>query len=286
MVAAASMMLTGTALAQFSAEKPVEVSGTMVGNTGGAYETWNVNLPKNTDVSLSLVHWPCNTGGAVGLEVYTAAGQVAASHEQDACTQAVAWNSGDGGKTEVKLYNYLPDIGTWWTLTATGAMLPGAMAPVAAMAAAKTTTTMAATTTTTTAPAAAAAAAPATTGSTTAPAMAAKPAMAPAVGGVMVDNAVLYGDSGGAYAKYDFLVKNGQTYDAMLQAASPNGGSWPGVGFEVYGPTGLVASASVDSAGMASTSFTATGNDKYTVAVYNYHAGVPIFYHLEVKAAQ
>lgn len=282
MVAAASVLLAGTALAQDMATKTVEVSGTMVGNTGGAFQSWNVDLPKNTAVSLNLAHWPCNTGDAVGFEVWTAAGLAGRSHEKDACNQALAWNTGDGGKAEVKLYNYLPDVGTWWNMSATGMTLPGAMAPVVAMAPATTSTTMAATTTT-----AAAAAAPTTTTTTTAPAKAAAPAaMAPAAGGVMVDNAVLYGDAGGAYAKYDFMVKNGQKYDVMLQASSPNGGSWPAVGFGVFGPTGQVAAASVDASGMASTSFTATGNDKYTVSVYNYHTGVPMFYHLEVKEAK
>ncbi len=109
----------------------------------------------------------------------------------------------------------------------------------------------------------------------------AAPAMAPAAGSVAVDNAVLYGTEGGGITKYDFVAEAGKTYDVTMTYASPNGGTWPGVGFNVWGLSGLVATGATD--GVQSTaSFTADGNDMYTVEVYNYHPGVPIFYALTV----
>jgi hypothetical protein len=282
-VAAATVLLGGTALAQFQAPES-SVSGTMVGNTGGAFQTWNVNAPKDTDVTLTLNHWPCNTGDAVGLEAWGKSGMLGMSSAADACTQVLTFNTGAGGPIEVKQFNYLDGVGTWWMLSGSGVNLPGATAMTTttkaapAMAETKPATTAMTTggaTTMTTAPAAAAK-----------PAAAAQPAMAPAAATLDVNNAVLYGEAGGAFGKYDLMVKKGTTYDAMLQTGSPNGGSWPGTGLEVYGPDGLVTSAGADNTGAASAQFTAGGDDKYYVVVYNYHAGVPIFYHLGVKPAQ
>jgi hypothetical protein len=294
---AAVALLGGTVVARAQAAHS-EVSGTMVGNTGGAFESWNVTLPANTDVSLTLMHWPCDTGNAVGLEVWTASGMAGRSSQKDACTQSLAWNSGSGGAAEVKLYNYLPWVGTWWTLTSDGFTLPGAPAPSTTMAASTMASTTASTTASTAssmtagttmaapadtmAPASTAAMAPAPA----APAAASGAMMAAPAAMVNVDNAVLYGDAGGASSNYDMLVKEGTTYNATLSFASPNGGNWPGVGFTVWGPNGQVAASSMTDPHHASATFTADGNVKYTIQVYNYHPGVPVFYHLDVAAAQ
>lgn len=270
-VAVSVLLISGTALAQF--DTPSELSGTMVGDRGGAYQVWNVELPASSDVTLTLSHWPCNTGNAIGVEVWGANGLIGRSRQQDACSQTVSFNTGTGGAAEIKAYNYLSGVGTWWSLSATGMALPGGMAPKPAPAVE---------------PAAAEAAAPAAEGemaAAAAPAPAPAPAapMAPAAGAVNVDNAVLYGTEGGGIMKYDFMVVGGTTYDATLTYASPNGGNWPGVGFTVWGPTGLVAKGS-GGVGQASASFTAGGNDMYTVEVHNYHPGVPVFYALSVAA--
>ena len=65
-------------------------------------------------------------GDAVGIAVWSPSGQLGASEQKDACTQELAWNTGAGGPAEIKLYNYLAGVGTWWTMTSTGMALPGA----------------------------------------------------------------------------------------------------------------------------------------------------------------
>jgi hypothetical protein len=282
LVLAASLVVSMTAMA---AETPAksEVSGTMVGDVGGAYQTWNVTLPKSTDVTLTLNHWPCNTGDAIGIEVWGPSGNLGMSEQKDACTQELAWNTGAGGPAEVKAFNYLAGVGTWWMLTSTGFTLPGATAPkpVAEKPAAETAEmakpAAAAVTTTAAKPAAEAA---------EKPAVAAKPATQAAPGMLSVNNVVLYGTEGGGIQKYDLMVKKGTTYNAVMDFASPNGGTWPGVGFKVWGPDGLVAESQADEPGQARATFTAGGDDKYYVEAYNYHSGVPIFYALSVKPAQ
>jgi hypothetical protein len=285
-VAAFALLLAGTAFAQESAVS--ELSRTMVGDAAGAYQVWNVDLPANTDVTLTLSHWPCNTGPAIGIEVWGADGLMGMSSEKDACTQELSWNTGDGGPAEIKAYNYLPGVGTWWSMSATGLTLPGATAPMAAEPAAE--GEMAAEA----APAEgemAAEAAPAegemakeaapAEGEMAAEAAPVEAAAAPAAGTVSVDNAVLYGTEGGGIMKYDFLAEGGKTYDVTMTYGSPLGGTWPGVGIKVWGLSGLVATGSSDGV-HATASFTAGGNDQYTVEVYNYHPGLPIFYSLEV----
>ena len=275
LVLAASLVVSVSALA---AEATSTASGTMVGDVGGAFQTWNVTLPKETDVTLTLNHWPCNTGDAIGIEVWDPSGLQGMSAQKDACTQELAWKTGAGGPAEIKMYNYLAGVGTWWMMTSTGFALPGGAAPVPMAAAAK--------------PAEAAvmveAAKPAEAVVVTEAAqpVVAAPAPKPAAGMLSMDNVVLYGDPGGGIQKYDLMVTQGTKYDAKLVFASPNGGTWPGVGFNVWGPDGLVATSDVTEPGVAEATFTAGGNDKYYVEVYNYHGGVPIFYALDVKPAQ
>lgn len=282
LVLVASLVVSMTALAA-ETEAKSEVSGTMVGDVGGAFQTWNVTLPKDTDVTLTLNHWPCNTGDAIGLEVWGPAGLMGQSMQKDACTQELAWKTAAGGPAEIKMYNYLAGVGTWWQMMSTGVALPGAMAPMAPAAPVAAAEPKADTTT-------AAAAKPAAETVTAAkPAaettVAAKP-VAPAAGTLSVDNAVLYGDPGGGIMKYDLMVKKDTPYDATLVFASPNGGTWPGVGFKVWGPDGLVTTGKSGSPGMVSAKFTPGGDDKYYVEVYNYHGGVPVFYSLDVKPVQ
>jgi len=262
------------------------VSGTMVGDGGGAYQIWNVTLPAGTDVTFSLNYWPCNAGDAIGIEAWDASGLLGWSSEADACTQEVSWNTDKGGPAEIKVHNYLDGVGTWWSLTSTGVALPGAVAPVAAApvepakAEVKGETVMvakAADTTTTETKA---------VETTTAEAAPVVAKAEPATGTIMVDNSVLYGDSGGANQMYDLMVTEGTTYDATMVYASPNGGTWPGVGFKVWGPDGLVAQSMTEEfSSVATASFTAEGNNKYYIQVFNYHGGVPVFYSLEVKPA-
>jgi hypothetical protein len=248
-----------------------DASGTLVGDTGGAYQTWEVTLPASTDVSLTLMHWPCNTGKAIGLSVWGPSGKLASSWEKDACTQSASFNSGAGGNAQIQLYNYLHGVGTWWSLDAEGVALSGMAAPAAAapMAAA----VPAADTTTTTMAAAA-------------PAAPAAPAPAGGASAVMAGGTV-FGDSGGAYAEHNLAVEEGKNYTVEMTVGLDWGGTWPGVGFDVWGPGGhRIARGTWTDQDTVSASFTADGNVVYLIKVHNYHHGLTAFYSLDAKAAQ
>lgn len=268
---------------------PAGVSGTFVGSPGGTWSTWTVDLPSGKDVTLKLAHWPCNSGGAVGFDVWGATEQLASSSQADACTQHAMFATGNGGKAEIKAYNYLPGVPVWYTLTADGMTLPGATAP-----AATTTTTTTTTDATTAEKAMVADKAMATTtdASTAEKAMvadkamttttAAKPAAAAMVAADVLNaqNQTLLGNGGGAANRHDLMVKEGQDYTVKLNYGTDVGGTWPGIGFKVWGPNGWVADCHSTGLGMCEATFTSTGDVKYTVEVFNYHPGVTAFYGL------
>jgi hypothetical protein len=94
------------------------------------------------------------------------------------------------------------------------------------------------------------------------------------------------GDIGGAYGTYPIPVIEGNTYTVTMTYGTPSGGMWPGVGFKVWGPDGLVATGAKPSKHDADTktaTFTADTTGTYTVQVYNYHHGLVVFYSLEVE---
>jgi hypothetical protein len=281
MAAGAAHAQTATTTSTDTMGAPAGVSGTFVGSPGGTWSTWMVDLPSGKDVTLKLAYWPCNSGGAVGFDVWGATAHLASSSQADACTQHAMFATGDGGKAEIKAYNYLPGVPVWYTLTADGMTLPGATAPAATTTTTTTTaatTTMAPATTTTTM-------APATTTTAMAPA-AAPAAMAMAASDTLnVQNQTLLGNGGGAASRHDLMVKEGQTYTVKLNYGTDMGGTWPGIGFKVWGPDGWVANSHSTGLGMAESTFTSTGDVKYTVEVYNYHPGVTAFYGLNSSTA-
>jgi hypothetical protein len=250
-----------------------DASGTLVGDHGGAYQTWDVTLPASTDVTLTLMHWPCVTGKAIGLNVWGPSGKLASSWESNACTQKASFNTGSGGSAQIQLFNYLHGVGTWWSLDAEGITLGAAPAPAAAPAVAA-----AAPAADTTMAAAAPAAAPAAA----APAPAAAPAAASA--SVMAGGTV-FGDSGGAYADHNLTVEEGKMYSVEMTVGLDRGGAWPGVGFDVWGPGGKrIAQGMWTDADTVAASFTADGNVVYLIKVHNYHHGLTAWYSLDAKA--
>lgn len=278
--------LAGTTLAQMAAEG--SVSGTLVGDRGGAHVTWDVTLPASTDVTLKLAHWPCNTGQSISFAVWGAASKIAGSRQHDACTQSAMFNTGAGGAAKIQLSNYLHGVGTWYTLTAEGMTLPGTMPAPSAAPAAGATTTEAEPAPTAAPGAAAPKAADMMTDAAPAAAMApaaAAPAAAPAAS-INVQDQTLLGNSGGASANYDLMVKEGQTYTVKMHYGTDMGGTWPAIGFKVWGPNGWVASSHAAGSGHAEATFTATGDVKYSIQVYNYHHGVTAFYGIEAMAAE
>jgi hypothetical protein len=259
--AALALSTTATAAAQGTGA----LTGTLVGDSGGAYQTWNVTLPADTKVTLTLSHWPCQTGESVGLNVWGASGLLAHSWESDACTQKAWFNSGSGGMAEIQLFDYLHGVGTWWSLSAEGITLGGSApaqpAPVAAEAkpAEAAGTTMSAST----------AAATTTT------------AAAPKASSGLLATDTIFGDTAGAFDNYNLTVEEGKSYTVRMTVGTDWGGNWPGVGFDVWGPQGHVASGAWTSTNTLEATFKATGNVVYLVQPFNYHHGLTLFYTIE-----
>jgi len=258
------------------------ISGTFVGSPGGTFATWTVDLPAGQDVTLKLAHWPCNTGNSVGINVWNASGQLATSHQHDACTEAAMFSTGSGGSAEIQVYNYLTEVGSWYTLTADGMTLPGASAMPAAKS--MTTDTTMAGDKAMTADSATGTTAATGTSMTAGAATAGDKAMA-AGDSVDVQGQTLLGNSGGAASRHDLMGKEGQSYSVKLQFGTDMGGTWNGIGFKVWGPSGWVTDSHATGSGAAEASFTASGNVKYTIEVYNYHHGVTAFYSLQAMAS-
>lgn len=230
-------------------------SGFFAGTPGGSFATWPVDLPAGKNVTLKLGHWPCNTGTAVGLNVWGASGRLAASHQADACTQTATFNTGNGGKAEIQAYNYLRGLPVWYSLTADGMTLPGTMAPAATASTTGATTTM-----------------PATTAAT--------------ADVLNIQNQTLFGNAGGAANRHDLMVKEGQTTTVKMSYGTDMGGTWPAIGLKVWGPDGWVASSHPTGLGTAEATFMSPGNVKYIVEVYNYHSGVTAFYGLQAMTSE
>jgi hypothetical protein len=257
-----------------------------VGDTGGAYQTWTTNAPANTDVTITVNHWPCNTGSSVGVNVWGPTGKLASSWAKDACTQEAKYNTGAGGATEVQLYNYNHGVGTWWSLMAEGLAIGGPAAPAAPAAAAADTasttmdsaTTTAATTSTTTMAATDMAATTTATTTTAAPA-------APAGAGTLSVGGSVFGNGGGAYVDHNLTVEEGKKYHVTMTVSPDAGGKWNGVGFNVWGPSGHIAMGSYTSSNTIEADFTADGNVVYLIQPYNYHHGLNVWYALEAMPA-
>lgn len=289
---ALGLTLVSIAAAQTTATAaPSTVSGSWMGDFGGSYKSWDVTLPANTDVTLTYAFWPCNNTGAYDLEVWSAEGMMGSGTQAGACSKELTWNTGAGGPATIRLSNYFGSSPSNWSLTSTGMALADGMAPAmmsektmapaAMMAPAMmaTTETMAADT---------AMMAPDKGMMADDKSMMAdhamSPAMAPAMAPASGMAGTLFGDGSGAIATYDMPVMEGKTYSLTMAGGMDVGGNWPGVGFNVWGPVGLVAS-SHSAFGMAhSTTFTAPSTGPYVIQVYNYHPGRTLFYAFEPVA--
>jgi len=271
LVLIAMLAASGVALAQGA------VTGTMVGDPGGAHMTWDLVLPAATDVTLTLDHWPCQTGDAITFSVWGADGPLAMSEEATACSQTAAFNTGAGGPATLKVSNYLAGVGTWYSLMAEGIDLPGA-APMAV----EETAAVAAPVEGEMVVKAKAVEAPVAAPVVAAPVVAAPVVAAAAVPGVIVENATVLGDVGGAYGTHKLTAEEGKTYTVTMVYGTDPGGSWKGVGFKVWGPDGQVAAGEgeLHDTTTKTATFTADAAGEYTVQVYNYHPGVVLFYSL------
>lgn len=261
------------------------VSGTLAGDRGGAHASWDVNLPADTDATLTLAFWPCGVPSALELEVWGANGMLGKARQSGGCEKSLSWNTGDGGPATIRYSNYLHGVPTHYAVGAEGFSLPGGVAPVAPAAPmaddtaaddtamaddAAADATMADTT-----------AADTTTAAAGTETMAADTAAAaPVVGAGAAAGGTLLGNSGGAFATHDMPVTAGTTYTLEMSRGLDVGGNWPAVGFHVWGPNGLVASSKATHDSPASATFTAAMDGTYTVQMYNYHHGHTMFYAL------
>ena len=261
-------LIAGLGLTNSVAAQDAGVDGSMVGDRGGAYETWEVTLPEDTDVTLTLTHYPCTNNDAISLDVWSPSAMLADSNKIGACTEVAHFNTGSGGSATIRLNNYLHNVGTWYNLQAEGISLPGAAAAPAeepAMddeAATESDMDEAAETDAATAETAAD---DMTTDMTTETEAAEAPADVAGSGGA------LFGGPAGAFATHALAVTEGTEYTLTLDYSVDGGGNWSGVGFDVWGPSGLVASSNDVDFNTESATFTAEMDGTYIVNVYNYH---------------
>ena len=217
------------------------VSGTVVGDAGGAVVEWAVDLPPTTNVTLALGHYPCNTDRAVYIEVYGPEGKLATSQEDDACTENAAFNTVGGGPGTIKLFNYIEGVAVSYTLTADGIVLPageeaGPVSPDSGDQEAATTEI-------------------------------------PSDGSDATDT--LLGNSGGAkilYPRTDVVAEPQEV--RLTYTMSGGGGSWPGVGINVWAEDGaLLATSEASGANEHTLQFTPTSMMNLTIEVFNYNPG-------------
>jgi len=270
------------------------VQGSMVGDRGGAEQTWPISLPADTDASVTLAFWPCLDPNAFQLDVLGPDGVLGTASQAGPCSRTLAWNTGEGGDVTLRMYNYLHNVPTNYSISATGFDLPGGAAP--AMDAADTDEEAgdstaadgemesADTAETDTAADADVAEVDADAAESDGDEVAADTEDA----GGDADSAsgavgTLLGNAGGAFATVDLPVKAGATYNLEMSRGLDVGGNWPAVGFKVWGPNGLVARSTFSYGSPAAASFTAAADDVYTVQIYNYHHGRTLFYALSVE---
>ncbi len=268
-----------------AAPEQAALEGTIVGDRGGAIINYEVELPPDTDVTITLDHWPCMTGVAIGIKVWTPDGLIARSMEATPCTQEVSFNTGDGGPAQIQFYNYLHGVGTYYSIMAEGMELPGAAAPVEEMAEeemAEAEEEMAEEEMAEAEEEMAEAEEEMAEEEMAEEEMAEEEAMPEAMGMITAEDS-LVGNSGGAFNSYELAVEEGMEYEVTLTYGAHGGGEhWNGVGFNVWGPDyAWVAQGKQADFNQLTASFTADGDVVYMIQVYNYNHGITISYTLE-----
>lgn len=288
--AALLVLVLGVAVVSgVAAQEQPALEGTIVGDRGGAMMNYDVELPADTDITITIDHWPCMTGRAIGIKVWTPDGLLAQSTESSPCTQEVSFNSGEGGPAQVQFYNYLHGVGTYYSISSEGMELPGA-APVAEEPAEEEAMEEEAAEEEMAEEEAMEEEADEEEMAEEEPAegeMAEEEAMEepeePEVTGTVSAEDDLVGNSGGAFNQYDLAVTEGTEYEVVMTYGAHGGGEhWNGVGFNVWGPGGTwVAQGKQVSWNQMKATFTADGDVVYLIQVYNYNHGLAISYGLE-----
>jgi len=92
---------------------------------------------------------------------------------------------------------------------------------------------------------------------------------------------VLVGDGGGAYDTYTLTAEETGEVELTMHYAPDDAVIGAGVGFNVYGPSGKVASGRYTGThGQRTATFDVTAGTDYSVQVFNYLPGVTISYNL------
>lgn len=93
---------------------------------------------------------------------------------------------------------------------------------------------------------------------------------------------VLVGDRGGAYDAYTWIAEDAGEVTMTMHYAPDDALIGSGVGFNVYGPSGLVASGRYEgTSGQRTATFDAAADTSYLVQVHNYLPGVAISYNVD-----
>jgi hypothetical protein len=275
-LAVAFALVTGAA-AQTEAVSTVD--GFIWGNSGGAHQVWDLAVPQNTDVNVSVEYNPCAPPNSVAFVAYSSDGQVVPAHQTAHCTKELAFNTGSSESLELKLSYYEHGQQLYYVVKATGLDLAAVAAPEAEAVVeeeVKVSEVAAEEAVTETAAVAVEEAAPAEE----AVVEEAAPVNVSVVKGTEVEGNVL-GTSGGGHVKYDVMLTGGQEYNAIMNYHFDVGGDWPAVGFTVWGPDGVVAMGKHMYGTPAEATFVAPDDAKYTVDVYNYHPGLTLYWNLQ-----
>ena len=259
---AAFALFVGAAAAQ-ETETVSAVGGTLVGDRGGSHMEWTAAVPANTDVQLTVTYSPCGSPDGVTLMVYSDDGQVTKANPDGHCTKTAFWNTAGSTSANIKLSNYLHGIALNYILASKGFTLEGAemVSDTATMQAEM----------------------DAADAEMMAEEAAETEAMEAEVTETLKANAAtgeVLGTNGGGHSKYDIDLEAGGTYAALMTYNMDVGGTWPSVGFDIWGPGGSVVASGVKEqhGNNFAVNFSAPMDGTYTVDVYNYHPGRMMYY--------
>ena len=255
---AAFAMFVGVAAAQEGETTVSAVNGTIVGDRGGTHTEWTAEVPANTDVHLSVEYSPCGDASAIALMVYSNDGQVTKAVPDGHCRKTAKWNTAGSNMATIKLSNYLHGIALYYVMASKGFAVTDA--------------TLVSTT------GEVKAAVEAAEGEAAAEADAEMAAKEAAVVETLKANAAegsVLGTKGGGHSKYEVDLEAGGTHAVLMHYMMDVGGTWPAVGFQIWGPDGsVVATGKHRQHGpYVGATFVPAMAGTYTVDVYNYHPG-------------
>jgi hypothetical protein len=233
------------------------VSGVLTGNRAGAFAYFTVDYPGNRDVvrvELTFVPGDPVTSRGVGFNVYGPAGYEIGQGKRNAAGDAgvleLLYSDDNQATWLVQVYNYIPDRTIAYTIVVEG--LPEQPS------------------------------APTTTPVTTAP----TDGTGVVTGLEEPGSGSLTGSRAGAYAVYDLgYAGDGSEVTVMMSFTPDNPAMVGGVGFVIYGPSGMVAEGKrTGRPTERKATFSSDEPGAYIVQVHNYVDGITIHYAISAES--